>query len=427
MAVRTKILNEPTFGERERGSIESIGQATARPGVTTTPRTPTPEGLVPNPNPTVPNPYMPRTRPDVEPSPNLTDPNAMPTLQLQSGYKWAWSPENGSWFATTENYTPAPATSPTATNYGFTSRSSRDDDDGDMADLLAQLFGANGFNMGGSIFSDPAASPLLNFAQQRVGQLTAPVYDPSMEAFVQAAQQIAQQLQTPYVNPQTAPTVQLLQQILKDVSGEPFTDSESAALRAEAFDQLEQDRTTALDRELARMAFLGHGKGSGTIVEGQNRINRGYDANRAAQQRALTIAGIDQRNQNRTTAAEVGQLLREITGQEAAMNEARGSQAVSALQAVSGARASQRAEQEARLDKALSLLSLPVQLSDQRLQTALQVLGMAGGSSNPTSIFSALSNLANQTQANNLAQQQSNAGFWASLGQMIGNFNWGAA
>lgn len=291
---------------------------------------------------------------------------------------------------------------------------------------LLNSFGTPGgpFSIASS-YLDPDTQALLNFVRDRVQTLTTPTLDPAMEAYIHAARTFGERLNTPWTNPQSARATGTLEQILRDVTGQPFTDSQSAALRAQAFDQLEQDRSAATRRATAQMAALGHGRESGTIADVLSQVDRGYDAARAGQNRDLLVRGIDQTNRNRETAMTVTDLLRSIAGQDFALNEARGAQSVGALQEVANARARQRAENEGRQATALSLSSIPVQLADSRLQTALQVLGMSQGV-NPTNIFNSLASLLQSTQANSLAQNQNNSSMWLGLGQLLGNMPMGS-
>lgn len=272
----------------------------------------------------------------------------------------------------------------------------------------------------GSSYTDPETANFLDFIRQRVAGLTSPVNDPAYDAYVKAAQDMVARLQTPYVNPNSATAQTTLEQILKDVTGAPFTDSQSAALRAEAFDELTKARDTDERRTLAQMAALGHGKGSGTIAEALRQVDNAYAGNVAANERALTIAGIQQANQNRATAAQVSQALHDLALTDQQYNESRSGQAVTLEQAIAQAAAARRAEDEARQAAATQLMGIPVQLSDQRLQQALQVLGVTNASGgDATSILSALSQIAAQAQANSNTAAANSAQMWLNIGNMI--------
>jgi len=280
------------------------------------------------------------------------------------------------------------------------------------------------FGLGPSQFDDHDTMRLFDLINSRLAMLTTPQEDPSLTNYLNRATGFANDLNTPYQNPQMAQTQSVLQQILNDVQGKPFSDSQSAALQAQATDQLERDRAAATHRTTARMAGLGHGAGSGTIQQAIGDVDREYDNHRGLNQRAITLAGIDQINRNRQTATSTAQLLSDLTGREQALNEGRKAQGLGILDSVVGQLRNQRNENEARLDKALPLASIPLQLGDQRLQAALQVLGL-GGQPNPQGIFSSLAQLSAQTQANNIQQNANNSQFWLGLGQAVAGLPWG--
>ena len=272
-------------------------------------------------------------------------------------------------------------------------------------------------------FDDPETAELIRFINERRNQLMAPQANPSLDRYTQMAEQFAQQLSQPVVNPNAAEMDALLRKLLADVSGAPFSDQQSAALRAEAFENLEQDRAASLNRETRRMAMLGHGKSSGTIAEALGNVNKNFDQLRGQQGRNLTIAGIEQGNRNRDTAMGLANQIRQQGTIDQTMNETRQAQGLAALQAVTQALAAQRGENESRLDRALALTQIPVQLGDQRLQQAMQLLGM-GGQSDPTSIFNSLMGLAGMTQNQNLAQQANNQNLWLGIGNMVAGLPW---
>jgi hypothetical protein len=280
-----------------------------------------------------------------------------------------------------------------------------------LSALLAQ-FGAG--------YSDPETSNFLDFIRTRVNGLTAPIQDPAYDRYLQSAGDLAARLQTPWTNPNSATTQATLQKILQDVSGAPFTDDQSQAMRAEAFDNLTKSRDADARTTLARMAQLGHGKGSGTIAEALRDVENTYQTNRATNERALTLAGIEQGNRNRQTAATVSQALHDLVQSDQQYGDNRNGQALAILQAINQASSGRRAEEEARAATATTLMGIPVQISDQRLQQALNVLGLTSNSSSDmTSIINALSGVARQSQDASNTQAQNNAAFWQQLGQFI--------
>lgn len=266
-----------------------------------------------------------------------------------------------------------------------------------------------------SSFSDPDTRRLLDFINQRLGALTAPVPSGSFDAFTSTARDLATRLREPWQNPHSQQTTDTLMRILSEVSGDPFTSGEWAALRANASDELTKSRDQDIRTTIARMAALGHGKGSGTIAESLRDVESGYQSNRAANDRALQIAAIEQKNRNRDTAATVSQILRQIPMEDQRFGETRESTAVAMLNAIVQAEAQRRAETEGRMSTATTLMGVPVQLGDQRLQQALQVLGLTNGSMDPSNILSTLSTLGNNARANSLSQQSAFEKFYEEM------------
>ena len=269
-----------------------------------------------------------------------------------------------------------------------------------------------------SSYQDPETKALLDFIQSRVGELTGALPTGTFDEFATSARQLASRLQAPWENPYSDDTIATLQRILDEVSGDPYTSAQWTALRAQANDELTRMRDMDARTTLARMAALGHGRGSGTIAEAIRDVESGYQSNRAANERELQVAAIEQGNRNRETAAQVSQILRQIPLEDQQYADQRAGSAVALLNSIVQGEAARRQEQEARRAMATTLMGIPVQIGDQRLAQALQVLGLSGGTS-PSQLVQLLGGLSDSARANSNAAQQGNAALWAQIGQII--------
>lgn len=271
----------------------------------------------------------------------------------------------------------------------------------------------------GSSYTDPDTANLLSYVKSAVASLTGPQNTTAYNNYLSQAQSIASSLQNPYVNPEQQQTLDTLNSVLSQVTGAPFTDDQSRALFAEASDALTKQRDSDVRNTVAQMAALGQGKGSGTIQEALRDVQDQYQQNLAANNRAITIAGIQQGNTNRQLATQISQLLNSIPLQTQQVNDQRSSTAAQILGQIASAEEQQNQDALQRQGLATQLMQIPVTLGDQRLNQALQVLGMFGGSTDPNSILGLLSNVLGNSQRTDQINNQNTAAGYAAAGNIL--------
>jgi hypothetical protein len=270
----------------------------------------------------------------------------------------------------------------------------------------------------GSSYTDPDTANLLSYIKGAVASLTGPQDTSAYNNYLSQAQSIASSLQNPYVNPEQQSTLDTLNNLLSQVSGAPFTDDQSRALFAEASDALTKQRDSDVRNTIAQMAALGQGKGSGTIQAALRDVQDQYQQNLAANNRAITIAGIQQGNTNRQLATQISQLLNSIPLQAQQVQDQRSSTAAQILGQIAAAEEQQNQDALQRQGLATQLMQIPVQPGDQRLNQALSVLNAFGGSVDPNSITSLLSTILGHS----LDADNTNAANNAATAEQIGNF-----
>jgi hypothetical protein len=280
----------------------------------------------------------------------------------------------------------------------------------DMSSLLSTF---------GSSYTDPDTANLLSYIKGAVAQLTGPQNTSAYNNYLSQAQSIASSLQNPYVNPEQQQTLDTLNSVLSQVTGAPFTDDQSRALFAEASDALTKQRDSDVRNTVAQMAALGQGKGSGTIQAALRDVQDQYQQNLAANNRAITIAGIQQGNTNRQLATQISQLLNSIPLQTQQVNDQRSSTAAQILGQIASAEEQQNQDALQRQGLATQLMQIPVTLGDQRLNQALQVLGEFGGGTDPDSIMTLLSTILGNSQQADQTNAQNNANYWEQVGSVL--------
>jgi len=177
--------------------------------------------------------------------------------------------------------------------------------------------------LGGDVWNDPSLSLLEQLSRYRMDELFQPVSDPYRDQFFT-----------------------MLDERIKQLQGDPWTDSEESTLRTSATDQLQRDRQAAHEEMDRRLAALGHGKGSGTLVQAHLEVDRQFDQLVNAQQRGFDVYAIETVNQRRDQAVGLGG---------------------SAAQLSQGV----REEEQARRREALTLAALFPELQNQQLKNQL--------------------------------------------------------
>lgn len=222
---------------------------------------------------------------------------------------------------------------------------------------------------GSPIWDDPALSLLEELSRYRLDELFQDVEDPYRDQFFE-----------------------MLTQRIGELQQYPWTESQEGTLRTSATDRLQRDRQAAHEEMDRRLAAMGHGQGSGTLVEAHAEVDRQFDELYNAQQQGFDVYAINTVNQRRDQAVGLG---------------------------ATGAQLSQsvRDEEQARRREALTIAALFPELQGQQLNQALAVL--SGSPYSGPSIFSQMMQLATLgNQQQQYGQNQNNA-FWSGLGSVL--------
>lgn len=177
---------------------------------------------------------------------------------------------------------------------------------------------------------------------------TSPMFtDPSQRLIEDTALGRLQELQNPDPNSGQGLYESFARQLVETLRGNPYSPQEEAALRTQAFDMLEQDRTATKQRWMEEVSHRGMAPSSGVALGGLQEIDRHYDQIRGQVTNQLAVNAINLTRQNRVQALDV-------------------------LGGLAGT-------QNARLDKALGVSRIPYDLGTDAYQQMLQAVG-AGGS-----------------------------------------------
>lgn len=102
-----------------------------------------------------------------------------------------------------------------------------------------------------------------------------------------------------------------INQRVPELRGEPFTQTEEAGRRVQAFDNLNRQRGMAKARVLEELGTLGHAPTSGTVVRALASVDRQFDQLQAQGENQLLLEGTQIRDQRRAQADE---LMSALTG-----------------------------------------------------------------------------------------------------------------
>lgn len=227
----------------------------------------------------------------------------------------------------------------------------------------------NAYGYGYPNYNDPNLMMLEDLARYRMEELFQPVQDDWRTKFFGMLDERINQLQAP-----------------------PFTSSQENQMYTNAVEDVNQQRADAHAEIERRMAMLGHGKTSGTLVQAHALVDQQYDALAAQAKRNLDVYGISEHQNRLNQAMGYG-----ATGMQT-------SQAV-------------RDEEQARRREALSLAGLFPDLDSQSLAQAQSVL--SGSPYQPTSLFNQMLGLAGFNRQGAMYGQQQNADFWGGLGSIM--------
>lgn len=259
------------------------------------------------------------------------------------------------------------------------------------------------------MFSDPATQALEAFFRLRLEDLLAEDQRPDRERFQGLLRDRTTALGDINSNPDVAASVNYNRSRFNELQGDPFTGTEEKAMRVDRFDRMEQEREAEKRRIADTLMRQGHAPTSGTVLEAIRRVDDSYDRQRAASENELLLYTADERQARGREAVDLGDFIQNQT-------EGRRREQLTTAGLASDVEALSRSEEEARRREALSVAALPVELSTNRLQLALQALGMGG---NPQSVLSALLGINNAATQENIANSSQRSSGLQGLGNLL--------
>lgn len=144
----------------------------------------------------------------------------------------------------------------------------------------------------GSQYDDPASMLAEQYALKRLSQVTNPEDGSGQKLYEDFAKHLSDLLQGPV-----------------------YSDDQEAALRTQAFDQLEQSRQAELRQTADTLGARNIPPSSGVYMSSMKQVNDKWDKLKAANTNTLAVNGINQRQQNLTQALSVLQQLAATQGQ----------------------------------------------------------------------------------------------------------------
>ena len=161
--------------------------------------------------------------------------------------------------------------------------------------------------------SQPGLGAIPGLTQQAIDQWSGPQQMPG------ATQSILQQIAEMFSgarpqNAQLQQSVEGLRSRISELRQAPFSAGEDAALRAAAFDQLEQDRSAAKQRVLEQLGGMGHAPTSGIVARALQEVDQQYDQFRAQNTNQLAMYGIQLKDQRGAQADALEQSLSAMGG-----------------------------------------------------------------------------------------------------------------
>jgi hypothetical protein len=337
----------------------------------------------------------------------------------------------------------------------------------------------SGFNIG-NIFDDPATAGFMQLLQQRMGQLGQPITDPNAAILTQQITDALAHLNNmpsqvkdipdltgkfddlikaiqASTSATTGPTAQyrgILDDLVKQLSQPAFSDDQLAQLKTAAVDTLNHEHQTALANKTRAMAMSGIPPSSGIAQEALKEVDAQYQGLKAQSLQAQNKSEIEMINQRRQQLMQAASSSLTAAQQQAAQEQAalvaqmnvlmnqqqqaidvrgqniqlqnadlnRTTTGVTLAQALEQLSRGQRTEQNANFNQMLQLAGIPVDLSDKRLNSALQVLGLGSGTS-PTNLLSALAQISQQATGANTLSTTNSLNYGKTLADIIALFN----
>lgn len=270
---------------------------------------------------------------------------------------------------------------------------------------------------------DPATARLLKYIETILPGLITPVNDPARGQLANAAQAQVQNLQTPLPVPQGTQQYQdVINRLVQQLSGPAYTDEQLAQIRTGAFDTLNHQEQMAIDSYLRTAAAHGLSPDSGIVQSEIAKIKNQYVAARGQQQQQLNSAFIDADTARRGQLLSTAQAGSNVGLGLQQTQEQRLASILPILSSLVNANTGYRAEDQANQNKALSLLTLPVDITQQRISNAVNA--SSGQASNPASILNTLTQYLSGAQNQANANNAQSAAYWQQLGSLLQNIDW---
>jgi hypothetical protein len=218
---------------------------------------------------------------------------------------------------------------------------------------------------------------------------------PYTQLLEQIAKQQLEALQQPEQNPALDKLLAFLDTRFNDLSTNPgYSNEEQALLRTQALEPIERDRAASIRRSTERTAMRGMLPSSGLHELDLRDVDLAHDQLRGAAQRDLGVNAINRRDQNLAQALALGQL--------------------SGVQIPQMQRSNAQADRGEQLGLANALYNLP-------RQALYDNLAVVNGTPGPDNLFGNAIQMLQSQQYQQQLNDQRNAEFWGSLGELFGN------
>lgn len=265
-------------------------------------------------------------------------------------------------------------------------------------------------------FDDAATTNLTSIVDQLIKQRLAPINSPESQVLADQLRQAISQINSGGTA-QTQAFLNLIQSQIPGLLGPAFDESQLKQLETQAFDTIDRQRQSEIEATVRTLGMRGIPPSSGIVAEAIKDVDRRYDIAKQQQRQSLNAYEIDQANQRRAQALQLAE-----TG--AAVSNTQLMQGVSIAQALDSLGRQLRGEQTTNEDRAVTLASIPVELTQQRISQALQALGLSA--SQTSGLSSVLSQLASIGASANAANNANNASSWTEIAKLIAQLGQGA-
>jgi hypothetical protein len=208
--------------------------------------------------------------------------------------------------------------------------------------------------------------------------------DPSQQLLSQYALDRFNQRLNPNPNSGTSMYETYARQLFDTLKGPAYSDADAQTLKANAYDGMEQERSSTKQRYMEELSRRGIPPSSGVALQGLIKIDNHFAGLRTQVERGFATQAMEAQRQNQIQALSVAAQL--------------------------------AAEEEGRQSDALQFAMLPYQLQNDSFSRNLQLVN-AGGS--PMSALSGLLGVANYGQGVNTQNQSNRASSANALGQYL--------